>query len=143
MKAYRFFATVVLLIFACCVIADPTLGQNANTGEIKGTVQDPSGAVMSGVTVKIKNVQTGVVTTTTTNESGLYDVPFLAPGSYTITFSREGFRDFVREGVVLQVETLEINGMLQLGIATQEVVVSAARRNGNNRAARGPWRPGD
>jgi outer membrane receptor protein involved in Fe transport len=100
--------------------------QNANTGELKGSVTDSSGALMPGVTVSIKNVQTGVATPTATNQSGLYDVPFLAPGQYTITFSKQGFRDFVREGIVLQVETLEVNGTLQVGVATQEVVVNSA-----------------
>jgi outer membrane receptor protein involved in Fe transport len=100
--------------------------QNANTGELKGAATDSSGAVMPGVAVKIQNVDTGVVTPTMTNQSGLYDVPFLAPGDYTVTFSKEGFRDYVRNGIVLHVETLEINGTLQVGTATQEVVVNAA-----------------
>ena len=103
----------------------PALAQNANTGEIKGTVTDPSGAAIPGATVSIRNVQTGVITPTTTNGSGLYDVPFLAPGNYTITFSKEGFRSFVREGIVLQIETLQISAPLQIGSATQEVVVNA------------------
>ena len=99
-------------------------GQNSNTGEIKGSVTDPSGAVVPGVSVSIKNVQTGVVTPTTTNQAGLYDVPFLSPGDYSITFSKKGFRDFVRSGIVLQIQTLEIDASLQLGVATQEVVVT-------------------
>src|SRR5208283_2417403 len=85
---------------------------------------DPSGAVVPGVAVAIKNVQTNVVTPTTTNQAGLYDVPFLAPSSYTVKFSKQGFRDFVREGIVLQIETLEVNATLQVGVATQEVVVT-------------------
>jgi outer membrane receptor protein involved in Fe transport len=99
--------------------------QNANTGEIKGSALDPSGAVVPGVAISIKNIQTGVVTRTTTNQSGLYDIPFLSPGSYTITFSKEGFRNYVREGVVLQIETVEISVTLEVGAATQEVVVNA------------------
>jgi hypothetical protein len=59
-------------------------------------VADSLGALVPGAAVSIKNVQTGVVTPTATNQSGLYDVPFLAPGSYTVTFSKQGFRDFVR-----------------------------------------------
>ena len=100
--------------------------QNANSGELKGSVKDSSGALMPGVTVQIKDLLTGVVTSTTTNQSGLYDVPFLTPGTYSITFSKQGFRDFVRTDIVLQVQTLEIDGALQVGIATQEVVVSGA-----------------
>src|SRR5258708_1987853 len=101
-------------------------GQNANTGEIKGGVTDTSGALVSDVAVSVVNIQTGVVTTTKTNEAGLYDVPFLAPGSYKVKFSKQGFKDFVRDGVVLQVETLQVSGTLQVGAATEEVVVSGA-----------------
>jgi outer membrane receptor protein involved in Fe transport len=100
--------------------------QNSNTGEIKGTVEDSSGAVVPGAGIAITNVQTGVVTRTVSNQSGLYDVPFLAPGNYTITFSKEGFHDLARQGIVLQVETLQINGALQVGVSTQEIVVDAA-----------------
>ncbi|HUJ29713.1 MAG TPA: TonB-dependent receptor [Candidatus Acidoferrum sp.] len=100
--------------------------QNANSGELKGSVSDPSGALMPGVAVKITNDLTGVVTPTTTNQAGLYDVPFLAPGNYTITFSKQGFRDFVRSGIVLQITTLEIDATLQVGVSTQEIVVNAA-----------------
>ncbi|MGA8029647.1 MAG: TonB-dependent receptor [Bryobacteraceae bacterium] len=102
------------------------LAQNSNTGEIKGTVSDPSGAVVPGVDVQIKNVQTGVITHGTTNGAGLYDVPFLAPGDYAITFSNQGFNSFVRQGIVLQVQTLEVSATLQIGTATQEVVVNSA-----------------
>ena len=90
------------LLVAAVLFATLARAQNANTGEIKGAVMDASGAVVPGTAVSLKNVQTGLVTQTKTNQSGLYDVPFLAPGNYTITFSKQGFRDFVREGVGLQ-----------------------------------------
>ena len=105
MKACRFLATVVLSAVVFCVFASPARGQNANSGELKGTVMDASGAVIPGVEVAIRNVQTGVVTPTTSNPAGLYDVPFLAPGNYTVSFSKKGFRTFVREGIVLHIET--------------------------------------
>ena len=116
----------MFLLLAAILFAPLARAQNSNTGELKGAVMDPSGAVVPDVTVSIKNVQTGVVTPTTTNQSGLYDVPFLAPGSYSIRFAKQSFRDFVRSGIVLQIETLEINATLQLGVATQEIVVDAA-----------------
>jgi len=114
------------LLAAAIVFAPLARAQNANTGELKGAVTDSMGAFVPGAGVSIKNVQTGVVTPTTTNQSGLYDVPFLAPGNYTVTFSKQGFRDFVREGIVLQIETLEISATLQIGTSTQEIVVNAA-----------------
>ncbi|MGO9640282.1 MAG: carboxypeptidase regulatory-like domain-containing protein [Candidatus Acidiferrales bacterium] len=115
----------LLLLLALSLSPVLALAQNAITGELKGTVTDPSGAVVPGVSVSIKNVQTGVVTPTTTNPAGLYDVPFLQPGQYTLTFSKQGFRDFVREGIALQIETLEVSVTLQLGASSQEVVVNS------------------
>jgi outer membrane receptor protein involved in Fe transport len=124
-KTFRNFGCLFLLVIAC-LVAPRAYGQNSNTGEIKGAVSDATGAVVPGVAISIKNVLTGVVTPTTSNQSGLYDVPFLAPGQYTITFSKQSFRDFVRGGIVLQIETLEISVVLQLGVSTQEIVVNSA-----------------
>jgi len=114
------------LLAAAILFGPLARAQNSNTGELKGSVTDPSGGVVPGAAVSIKNVQTGVVTPTTTNQSGLYDVPFLAPGNYTVTFSKQGFRSAVREGIVLQIETLEISMALQVGTATEEIVVNSA-----------------
>jgi len=116
----------MFLLMAAILFAPLARGQNANTGELKGTVMDPSGAAVPGVTVSVKNVQTGAVTATTTNQSGLYDVPFLAPGNYTIKFSNAGFKEFIREGIALHIETLEVSVTLQVGVATEQVVVNAA-----------------
>ena len=124
-KALRMCRSAIL--WAVAVLCVPAaLAQNANTGEIKGSVTDASGAVVPGAAISIRNVQTGVATQTTSNQSGLYDVPFLTPGQYTITVSKEGFHNYVREGVSLQIETLEIDAALQLGTATQEIVVNSA-----------------
>ena len=114
------------LIVAVILLAPLARGQNANTGEIKGAVTDPSGASVPGVAVSVKDIQTSVVTSTTTNQAGLYDVPLLTPGNYSIRFSKSGFKDFVREGIVLHIETLEISATLQVGAASEEVLVSAA-----------------
>ena len=115
-----------LLAVSLFVFFSPlSVAQNSNTGEIKGSVTDSSGAVVPEAAVTIRNVQTGVVTPAKTNGSGVYDVPFLTPGNYTVTFAKEGFRNFVRENVTLQIQTLEISASLELGTATQEIVVSA------------------
>jgi carboxypeptidase family protein len=116
---------------SACLLATILCGpvvkaQNSNTGEIKGSVTDPSGATVPGVSVAVKNVDTGVVTSATSNQAGLYDVPFLIPGSYSITFSKQGFKDLVRSGIALQVETVEISVALAIGTASEYVEVSAA-----------------
>jgi outer membrane receptor protein involved in Fe transport len=102
-----------------------TLGQNANSGEIKGTITDSSNAVISGATVTILNIATGVVTTTTTNNDGIYDVPSLETGEYKITFAKTGFRDAVHNGITLHVGTIAVDAALQVGAASQEIVVTS------------------
>src|SRR5258708_2770638 len=101
------------------------LAQNANTGEIKGTVTDNSGAVLPGVKVTITNVQTGVSAVVTTNSAGIYDAPSVQTGEYKITFAKSGLRDFVRQGVALQIQTVAIDAQLQVGAAAEEIVVTA------------------
>ncbi len=100
-------------------------GQNANTGEIKGTVTDPSGAVIDGVTVTITNTETGVSIIRTTNSAGIYDSPSVPIGSYKITFSKTGFKDLVRKGLTLQIQTLGLDATLQVGNATETITVTS------------------
>lgn len=107
------------------MLTQPLQAQNTNTGEIKGIVSDASGAVVPNVAVTVTNVQTGVRTVTASNGSGLYDVPSLLPGDYTINFKAVGFRDYQQQGIVLDVETIGINATLQVGSAAQEVTVTA------------------
>ncbi len=102
------------------------LGQNANTGEMRGVVSDPSGAVVPGVNVTITNVLTGVTTRTTTNASGIYDAPTLLSGTYSIAFSKLGFRTFVRNGITLGVQVIEVNATLSVGAVSQQVTVTGA-----------------
>jgi outer membrane receptor protein involved in Fe transport len=114
-------ATILLLVLS----AFPLLGQNTNTGEIKGAVTDPSGAVLANARVTITNVETGVVNKVSTNKNGIYDVPSLLPGEYTITISAAGFKDYLRKGFVLRVETIAINAVLTVGDASEQIVVTA------------------
>lgn len=100
-------------------------GQNANSGEIKGIVTDPTNAVVPGATVTVLNVQTGVKLLATTNGDGLYDLPSVEPGKYSITVAKPGFRDAVRDGITLSVGTIAVNETLQMGEASQAVVVTA------------------
>jgi outer membrane receptor protein involved in Fe transport len=120
----RHFGRVCLLL-AGCLTATFAFGQNANTGEIKGTVQDSTGAVVSGVTVTITNVDTGISVISATNSAGIYDAPSVPIGSYTISFAKTGFKEFVRKGVTMQIQTIAVDATLQVGEATEQVTVTA------------------
>lgn len=126
MKPFIKSALVTLALLALLLAAPCVFAQNVNSGEIKGTVTDSSGAVIPGASVTILNVQTGVAIHTTTNGDGIYDVPAIPPGEYSLTFSHAGFRDTVRNGITLQVATIAINATLEVGSAAERVVVTAA-----------------
>jgi len=81
LRMVRHFGRVCVLLVAG-LTATFAFGQNANTGEIKGTVQDSSGAVVEGVKVTITNVGTGVSIVSATNAAGIYDVPSVPTGLY-------------------------------------------------------------
>ena len=119
---------VFRLAFLFCLVfflAKPALSQNTNSGEIRGTVTDASGAVVPRVTVTLTNIDTGVTVDFTTNGAGIYDTVSTPPGNYNITFSKEGFKKLTRGPIVLRVAVITEDAVLQLGAVTQEVTVLA------------------
>ena len=93
---------------------------------VSGTVTDPSGAHVAGAVVTALNTSTGVSTPVTTNEAGVYTMPSLPPGNYTLTTEHPGFRRGVIDQVVLQVgSVLTLNIGLELGQTTETVEVEA------------------
>src|SRR5260370_39176817 len=73
----------------------PLCGQATN-GIISGAVTDPSGAVLAGATVEVRNTDTGVARTVVTNEQGRYRVPELIVGQYDVQASRTGSQTSVQ-----------------------------------------------
>ena len=93
---------------------------------IKGQVVDSSKAGVPGATVSVQNTDTNEIATTTSNAEGNYTLPFLRPGSYTLTVELSGFQKHTRSGMRLEVgQTAEINVQLAVGGVTEEVNVAA------------------
>jgi len=80
----------VLLAFAMLFNCSSTLAQTI-TGAVRGTVTDPSGAALAGVSVTAINTATNVKTSTLTNHDGIYNIQFLPIGPYVITVTSAGF----------------------------------------------------
>ncbi|MFZ0958717.1 MAG: TonB-dependent receptor [Candidatus Sulfotelmatobacter sp.] len=99
--------------------------QSTNSGDIRGSVTDPTGALIPGVTVTVLNVDTGVSKDYPTNQDGLYDTSSIVTGSYRLTFSKEGFEKLVRGPISLEVGFTTVNAQLQVGAATQQVEVTS------------------
>ena len=96
-------------------------------GTIQGTVGDDSGAVIPGANIVVTGVETGVETTTTTNEVGFYAVPALNPGLYSVVASADGFSTQEFEQVRLEVQqTMRLDFTMSVGAVTETVEVNAA-----------------
>ncbi len=119
------FASVLALLIPLFFI--PAVGQSRQSGEIRGTVTDQSGAVLPGVKVTITNISTGGVQTITTDASGVYDAPYVAPGDYSLIFSKDAFKTLVRDGIELHVQTITINAALDVGMSSEKVTVTATQ----------------
>jgi hypothetical protein len=121
--------SAVYVAFACCLLLSMTqvvLGQNTNSGDIRGTVLDASGAVLPGTNVKVINIETGVVTNYVTNADGIYETNSILPGNYAIEFSKDGFATLKRSPIVLQVGTVTVDASLKVGSSSQVIDVSSA-----------------
>jgi hypothetical protein len=108
-----------------CALALPAAAQET-TGTIQGAVTDQTGAVLPGVTVVAKHIQTGRTQEVISNASGRYSIPLLQPGTYEVTFTLTGFQSTTVRGIDLHVnDRLDINGRLGVGVS-ETVEVSAA-----------------
>jgi hypothetical protein len=128
MSARQVRALVVVLgasMLACLFPADGRA--QAVWGAISGYVADQSGAAVPGASVSITNAKTGVQTEGVTDSAGLYNITHLDPGEYSVTVEAAGFKRFVQEHVILQVDsTVRIDLKLELGAITPKVTVTGA-----------------
>lgn len=101
--------------------------QTAATGQIVGTVADSTGAVIGGATVTVKSAETNFVRAVTTNEYGIYTVPLLPPGTYSVSVTTPGFKTTTSQNTSVPAATsTTINITLEVGGVEQEVTVMAA-----------------
>ena len=121
-RSLMWLTALSMLMAAPCVRS-----QTAGEGAIQGTVTDPSGAALPGATVTATNIATGVATTRTTTSAGLYNISPLLPGTYSVKASAPGFSTFQQRNLkVTAMNTLTLGISLQVGSATQQVVVTEA-----------------
>ena len=114
------------LAASLALVAMPALAQRF-TATIRGTVTDPTQAVIAGATVTAKGEDTGLTRSAKTNDGGLYSITDLPVGSYTITVEHAGFKSAVRTKVVLNVaDVREVDVELATGELTEQVSVEAS-----------------
>jgi Carboxypeptidase regulatory-like domain/TonB-dependent Receptor Plug Domain len=97
------------------------------SGNVTGIVTDPSAAAIPGATVTAHNVRTGVDSTATTNEAGVYSIRFLPIGQYELTVKANGFATQAVQAFSLEIDqTAKFDVKMTVGSETQTVKVSTS-----------------
>ncbi len=100
--------------------------QGTTTGTLLGNVTDQSGAAVPSAKVTAINEASGIERTAITDNSGNYNIPFLAVGSYRVKAERDGFKQELLTGVKLEIgQKVVINFALTVGSVQQQVTVAA------------------
>jgi len=114
-----------LMLVLASFLVIPATAQTEISGDVSGTVTDPSGAVLPGAMVNLKNNATGATQTATTNPAGVYRFSLLPPGSYTVTASAQGFQGASQKIQVAVGQASAANLQLAVGGSGTTVEVTA------------------
>ncbi len=108
----------IVLGFACAV-----MGQT-ETATISGLVTDRTGAAVARAEVRLQSVERGTVTSTTTNDAGIYVFPSVHPGQYQVSVQKQGFKQIDLLGLIVNVQDhIEQNFRLDVGSVSESVTV--------------------
>src|ERR1700675_1737488 len=121
MTSRRSLACLLLTVFAGLEVVAQQI-----TGSLRGTVVDPSGAVVESAAVRAQQTETGLTRTAFTDRDGAYVLVELPIGHYQIRAEAKGYQKYLQEGISLDVnQTATVNVHLKLGAETQRVEVKA------------------
>src|SRR5687768_9724588 len=118
---HRVLGSVLAVLFAA-----GTAAAQQGTSEVRGRVVDPQGAVLPGVSVTVRNQDTGMFRETVSNDDGTYFVSGIVPGSYEISAELQGFKKYNRRDLRLEIgKTLTLDVPLAVGSLEEVVTVTA------------------
>ena len=121
--AFLFAPLVLVIVFLMTAVAS-IFAQTATTGDLAGLVTDPTAAVVTGVPITLKKVDTGNSTSTTTNAQGSYNFSFLQPGKYSVSVNATGFQKVTKTVTVTLGTSTTVNLQLSLSSQVESVDVS-------------------
>jgi len=121
----RFGACCLTILLLLTAVSGPGFAQGG-TGTITGTVTDPKGLSVPDAKVSILNMDTGIDRPPlSTTDSGFYTAPYLQPGRYQVSITKDGFQTYIRKDLQLQVgQTLTIDAQLTVGTTTAAITVT-------------------
>ncbi|MBI1764531.1 MAG: TonB-dependent receptor [Acidobacteria bacterium] len=125
-KTSRWLLTLTAALLLITVALKTPVAAQENRATIVGTVADQNGGALPNATVKALNSETNTTTTTTSNEAGIYSLPFLPIGKYQITVTAKGMKTAVHDSIELRVGSrLQLDFHMEVGSVSETVTVSA------------------
>jgi Carboxypeptidase regulatory-like domain/TonB dependent receptor-like, beta-barrel len=115
----------IAVLAVCGVIGSAAVRAQEARGTITGTVRDASGGVIQGATVTITNIAMQTDVAVVSNAVGVFQVPYLIPGTYRVTGALSGFKTAAREVELRIADRLEVDLSLATGTAVETVTVTA------------------
>jgi hypothetical protein len=118
---------LVLGVLFCLLLlcATPSLLAQGNAGTVSGTITDSSGGAVAGATVNLIEVATNSPRPGKTNDKGFYVFPYVNPGAYNVSISKDGFKTTVVTGQTVDVGgQLTVNAILEVGSVSSTVEVT-------------------
>ncbi len=123
MKFIRLCCAVLVVLFSVVSMR----GQSVSTSQVSGTVRDSSGSVVPGARIQLTQTDTSQVHAVTSGSDGSYLIPNLPIGPYSLQVTKDGFRSYVQNGIVLEVSTNPLlNVTLEVGSVSQTVTVEVS-----------------
>lgn len=113
-----------LALILTAITLPAALWAQSTTGTILGTAKDQTGAVLPGVSINIRNVETGITRASVTGDRGEYRVPALGVGIYEVQAELAGFQRAVRQGITLTVgREAVVDLTMNVGDVSEQVTV--------------------
>jgi len=122
----RLYATLITSIFMFSLTALSAVAQSTGSATLRGTVKDPTGAIVRGATVTLTNERTKDERSAKSSEDGTYTFAAVAPGSYTLKVEASGFKTSSQANVIIETSgTQGIDVTMEVGQPTETVTVTA------------------
>ncbi len=120
-QSLRFYVVLTVLLTSVSLFGQT----DVTTAALKGTITDPTGGVVIGASVKVSSPDRGIERPVITDDTGLYQVPFLPPGEYEIRIEAKGFETKVLKNIVLTVGQIGVlDDTLKVGALSDVVIVT-------------------
>jgi len=124
LRSDKYFRLAVSLIALLLLLPVLVSAQSVVTGGLTGFVTDPSGSVIAGATVNLKNQSTSEVLSATTGSNGAYQFTLLKPGMYFVSVSQTGFKQVTETVEVLLGQTALASVKLEVGAISETITVT-------------------